>query len=105
MVGHSLVAFGQAGNSWHMGQLLAVIGINFGPALHDMGHVFQLQQAKSGVDFTHFGVDAWGDNGDLVHKAKVFQVINALFGFGIVADDGAAFKGVEDFGGVKAQYR
>ena len=26
-----------------MGQLLAVIGINFGPALHDMGHVFQLQ--------------------------------------------------------------
>ena len=105
MVGHGLVPFRQAGDTGNTGQLCAVLGIDLGAPLHHVGHVLQLQQAKSGVDFTHFGVDAWGDNGDLVHKAKVFQVINALFGFGIVADDGAAFKGVEDFGGVKAQYR
>src|SRR5690349_7524287 len=31
-------------------------------------------------------------------------MVNALFGLGIRADDGTAFKGVEHFGGVKAEY-
>ena len=88
-----------------MGQLLTVIGINFGPALHNMGHVFELQQAKSGIDFTHFGVDTGSHNSDFIDKAKVFQVVDTLLGFCIGADDGPTFKGVKYFGGVKAYNR
>nr|GFD60259.1 hypothetical protein [Tanacetum cinerariifolium] len=42
---------------------------------------------------------------DFIGKAEVFQVINALLGLAVVADDRAAFEGVEDLGGVKAEHR
>ena len=50
-------------------------------------------------------VDAGSDHGHLVHKAKVFQVVDTLLGFGIVTNDGAAFEGVEHLGGMKTQHR
>lgn len=105
MVGHGLMAFGQAGNAGHTGQLLAVIGIDFCAALHDLGHVLQLQQAEGGVDLAHLGVDAGGHHGGLIHKAEVFQVVDVLLGLGIRTDDGATLEGIEHLGGVKTQHR
>jgi len=67
--------------------------------------VLELQHAKGGVDFAHLAVDAGGHHGDFIDKAEVFQVLNALLGFGVRADDGAAFKSIEDFGSMKAEHR
>ena len=67
--------------------------------------VLQLQQAEGGVDLAHLAVDAGRDHRDLVDEAEVLQVVDALLGLGIGADDGAALEGVEDLGGVEAQHR
>lgn len=80
------------------------MGIYFGAALGDDGHVLELQHAKGGVDFAHLAVDAGGHHCGFVDEAEVLQVVDALFGFGVRADDGAAFKGVEDFCGVKTEH-
>ena len=42
---------------------------------------------------------------DLVDEAEVLQVVDALLGLGVGADDGAALEGVEHLGGVEAQHR
>lgn len=105
MIGHGLLAFRQAADAFDACQLLAVAGVDGSAALQDMRHVFELQEAKGSVDFAHLGVDAGGDDGDLIDKTKVLQMVDALLGLGVGADDGAALEGVEDLGGMKAEHR
>lgn len=92
-------------NATNAFQAFTVMGIYFGAALGDGGHVLELQHAKSGVDFAHLAVDAGGHHSGFVDKAKVFKMVDALFGFGVWADDGATFKGVKDLGGMEAENR
>ena len=40
---------------------------------------------------------------DLTDDSEVFEVIDAFLCFFVLADDGAAFKGIEDFGGVETE--
>lgn len=105
IIGHSLLTLGKALDTFHTLQRLTVTGINSCAASQDVMHVFELQQAEGGVDFAHLGIDTWGDDGGFIDEAEVFQMIDTLLSFGIRADDCATFKGVEDFGGVKAEYR
>ena len=105
MVGHGLLTLRQTVDAFDIGQRLAVAGINGGTALHHLRHVLELQKAKGGVDFAHLGVDTGDNHSAFVDKTKVFEMVDALFGFSVGADNGAALEGIEDFGGVKAQYR
>ena len=105
MVGHGLLTFRQAVDAFDIGQRLSVTGINGGAALHHLRHVLELQKAEGGVDFVHLGVDTGDNHSGFVNKTKVFKMVDALFGFSVGADNGAALKGIEDFGGVKAQHR
>lgn len=89
----------------HIFQCFAVSGVD-GLALGQrVADVLQLQHTKSGVDFAHLAVDARSYHGDFVHKTEVFQMVDALLGFGVGTDDGTTFKGVEHLGGMKAQHR
>ena len=105
IVGHFFARVLQAANAGHIAQRFAVGCIN--PlALGQRGvNMPELQHAKGGIDFAHLAVDARGHHGGFIHKTEVLQLVNAQLGFGVGADDGAAFKGVEDLGGVKAQHR
>lgn len=105
MVALSARGLRQATDAFDVFEPLAVVVVNLCASLHNFVHVFQLQHAKGGVDFAHFAVDSWGHHGGFVNKPKVFQVVYTLFSFGIRTDDGSAFKGVEDLGGMKADTR
>ena len=105
MVGHGLLAFGQAVDAFDIGQRFAVARVNGGATPQHLRHVLELQKAKGSVDFVHLGVDTTGNDSGFVDKTKVFQMIDALFGLGVGADDRAALEGIENFGGMKAQHR
>lgn len=66
--------------------------------------MIQLQDPEGGVDFTHLAVDTGSSNRSLIRESEVFQVVNALLGLCIGADDSASFKGVEHLGGVEAEH-
>ena len=70
-----------------------------------MGHVLQLKKAKGRVDFAQFGIDSGSYDSDFINKTKVLEVVDALFRFGIGADDCTALESVKDLSGVKAKYR
>ena len=65
----------------------------------------QLQQAEGGVEFAHLAVDAGRHHGHFVDEAEILQVVDALLGLGVGADDGAALEGIEYLGRMEAQHR
>ncbi|MNE50517.1 hypothetical protein D3C80_1450950 [compost metagenome] len=67
--------------------------------------MLQLHQAKRGLNFVHFGVNTRRNDGRLVGKAKVFEIVDALLHSGVRTDNRPAFKGVEHLRGVEAQNR
>lgn len=105
IVSHLLAGTLQTANAGHAQQCVAVGGIDTLALCQCLVHMLQLQHAKGGVDFAHLAIDAGGHHGGFIDKAEVFELVDAQLGFGVGADDGAAFKGVEHFGGVKAQHR
>lgn len=92
-------------NAGHVMQLGTILCIDFRAALHYLGHMLELQQPKSSIDFAHLGVNAWRDNGGFIDKAEILKMIDALLGFCVRTDNGAAFEGIEYLGGVKTQHR
>lgn len=66
--------------------------------------MLELKQAKGGVEFAHLAVDTWGHHGDFIDEAEILQVVDALLGLGVRADDGAPFKSVEYLGGVETKH-
>ena len=63
----------------------------------------EVEQAVGGAHFVHFGVDAGGDDFCLAGEAEVFEIVDALLGFFVVAYEGAAFDGVVGLGGVEGE--
>lgn len=104
VIGFRFARVVEAVDAFGASELITVGHINFLAAGQCPVNVFELQQAKGSVEFAHLAVDAGRDDGYLVHKTEVFQVVNAQLGFGIRADDGTAFEGVEHLGGVKTQH-
>ncbi len=103
-VANGVLRQGQQRDAEHPGQSFAVAGFDFLTTSQCFINILKLQQAKSSVDFAHFPVDARRHNSHFTGKPKVFQVVDTLFGLGIPADNGAAFKGVEYLGGVKTEH-
>ena len=99
----SFAGIGKASDTFNRCKPLAVAAIDIAAAGDGSVDVFELQQAECRVEFAHLAVDARGHDRDLVYEAEILQVVDALLGLRIGADDGSAFKGVKDFGGVKAQ--
>ena len=63
-----------------------------------------MQQSHGRLHFIHFGVNTRRHHDGFIGKTKVFKIIDALFGFGVVANNGAPFEGIKYLGGVEAQY-
>ena len=87
------------------GEAVLVALVDALPHRQRLVDVLELEQAEGGLDFVHLAVDARRDDGDLVGEAEVLQVVDALLDLGVGADDRTAFEGVEDLGGVEAEYR
>lgn len=66
-------------------------------------HIFEAQQAVGGAYFIHLTVDAGGHHLGFAGKTEVLEVVDALLGGGIVADEGTAFHGVVGLGGVEGE--
>ncbi|MCY1446613.1 hypothetical protein D9M71_631960 [compost metagenome] len=66
--------------------------------------MFELQQTESGVHFTHLAVNTGGNNGDLIDKTEVFQVVDALLSLGIRANYCTTFEGIKHLSGMKTQH-
>ena len=66
-------------------------------------HLLQGSEPHGCGHLGHLAVGA--DIGDIVvtGKAEILQVIDALLGFFIGANDGTALEGIENLGGVKTQ--
>jgi hypothetical protein len=59
--------------------------------------MLQLKQTKSRLNFVHFAIYARSNHRGFTRKAKVFQVINALFRAFIVVNNGATSKVLNTF--------
>lgn len=105
MVGHSLTCQGHAVQAGDGGDGHAVAGGNLGATCQRPVDVLELQQTEGGLHLVHLTVDAGGDDPGFARETEVLEVIDMLLRLGIRADDGAALKGVEDLGRVKAQHR
>ena len=40
-------------------------------------YMFELQQAKGGVDFAHLAINAGSNHGDFIHKTEILEMVNA----------------------------
>ena len=105
IVGDLLTRVVQATDTFHFLKSFTIKGIDFFASFHSLIYVLQLQQPQCCVEFTHFAVDAGSHHGDFAHMTEVLQLVDAYFGLRIGTHDGAAFKGGEHFGGMKAQHR
>lgn len=61
----------------------------------------EVEQAVGGADFVHLGVDAGGYDFGLAGKSEVLEVVDALFGLGVVAYECATLDGVVGLCGVE----
>src|SRR5450830_1066509 len=90
-------------DAWALVQQFTVALIDDAPALDGLVDILQLQEPERGIELAHLAVDAGGHHGGFVGEAKVLQVVDAVLGLGIGADDGPTFKGIENLGGMKAE--
>ncbi len=90
------------GNACYSSKLGTVTLIDGLAQRHSLINMLKLHQTKCGIDFAHFAVNPRCSHRQFVSYTEVFQAIDALFGFGILADNRTAFKGIEYLGGVKA---
>lgn len=99
-----IVKSGQERYATHIGQFLPVHGRDLSSPCQSLSDMLELQKAKGCIEFAHLAIDPGRGDRDFIGKTKVFQIIDALLCLGVWTDDGAAFKGIEDFRGVKTEH-
>src|SRR5690554_4078087 len=94
----------QTVNSFNACKFIAVSLGNLFALFSCLVDVLELKQSECSLQFVHFGVDAWCNNGGLSPETKIFKVIDVSLHLFVVTNDGSSLEGVEDFGGMKAEY-